>query len=143
MKGSFMINFHNKRKVSIVFLIISLFLLNMQSASANEEKLLQQNSTLYVESVSEPSNEIPPGLSQRAIPVTGLGVTPEQAVPTSTMVSAASFIATLKWVCKSALTLVGIGAWVTSVYYTGGMLLTVSNWVIRYVTVPTLLCNWL
>ncbi len=62
---------------------------------------------------------------------------------TVTSISAASIIDSLKWVCKVALTLVGIGAWITTVYYSGGILLTVSNWVIRYVTVPSLLCNWL
>jgi hypothetical protein len=66
-----------------------------------------------------------------------------QSSVTVASISASSVIDTLKWVCKATLTLVGIGAWVTTVYYSGGMLLTVSNWVIRYVTVPSLLCNWL
>ncbi len=62
---------------------------------------------------------------------------------TVSSISTDSIIDSLKWACKVTLTLVGIGAWITTVYYSGGILLTVSNWVIRYVTVPSLLCNWL
>lgn len=59
------------------------------------------------------------------------------------VVVATSVVDILKWVCKTTLTVVGIGAWVTTVYSSGGVLFTVSTWVVRYVTIPVLACNWL
>jgi hypothetical protein len=49
----------------------------------------------------------------------------------------------LKWVCKTALTVVGISIYLTTVVFSDGYLLTISSWVIRYVTVPALICNWI
>lgn len=68
---------------------------------------------------------------------------PAQSPKAGTVVAATSVVDILKWVCKTTLTVVGIGAWVTTVYSSGGVLFTVSTWVVRYVTIPVLACNWL
>lgn len=46
-------------------------------------------------------------------------------------------------VCKVLVTVVAVSAWVTAVVRTGGILLTVSKEIVKYVTVPTIICQWL
>lgn len=130
-------------KLSVILMIFLLSFTGLQSASAGD---LDSSQQIFVNQIDNPpqySEAVPENLIQKEFTDKNLVSLPEQISSTSTMVSASSILDTLKWVCKSALTLVGIGAWVTSVYYSGGMLVTVSNWVIRYITVPSLLCNWL
>ena len=137
-----MIDVQKAWKVSLILTISSLCLTYVQPASASEVEL-NQEIVNEVNDVPEILKVIPGDVNKKRTAVNNVVSVPEYVSPSSTMVSASSIIDTLKWICKSALTLVGVGAWVTSVYYSGGMLLTVSNWVIRYVTVPSLLCNWL
>jgi hypothetical protein len=137
-----MMNVRRAWKVSLFLSISSLCLTNVQLASASEVGQTR-DIVNQVNDIPEIPITISGDLNQKRIVGNYVVSAPEEVSPTSTIVSASSIIDTLKWVCKSALTLVGVGAWVTSVYYSGGIILTVSNWVIRYVTVPSLLCNWL
>ena len=46
-------------------------------------------------------------------------------------------------VCKVLVTVVAVSARVTAVVRTGGVLLAVSKEIVKYVTVPTIICQWL
>lgn len=46
-------------------------------------------------------------------------------------------------VCKVLVTVVAVSGWVTVVVRTGGLLLAVSKEIVKYVTVPTIICQWL
>jgi hypothetical protein len=137
-----MIDLQKAQKVLLILITSSLCLTYIQPASASEFEATQEIVTEVIDAPEIPES-IPASLNEKRTNDTNVVLVPEHVSPTSTMVSASSIIDTLKWVCRSALTLVGVGAWVTSVYTSGGILVVVSNWVIRYVTVPSLLCNWL
>jgi hypothetical protein len=49
----------------------------------------------------------------------------------------------ISWACSTVLTVVGVGAWVLAVIYSDGQIMVVSRWVIKYVALPSLICNWL
>jgi len=47
------------------------------------------------------------------------------------------------WICKTIVTLVGIGAYVIVFVESNGKLVAVSKWVVKYVSVPSLVCSWI
>ena len=47
------------------------------------------------------------------------------------------------WVCKVLITVVAVSAWTYAVVRTGGILLVISKEIIKYVTVPSIVCEWL
>jgi hypothetical protein len=48
----------------------------------------------------------------------------------------------MKWVCKTLSTTVAISAWVYTVVVTEGVAMVIAREVIRYVTVPAIVCDW-
>jgi hypothetical protein len=69
-------------------------------------------------------------------------VTPETVYSSNTgaELSASEVI---DWVCKTLITVVAVSAWVYVVVRSAGILLVVSKEVIKYVTVPSIVCEWL
>ncbi len=138
-----MFNNSNIRTTILAVIIVGLGLTGVQAASADQDEskpsLLQpddRNMTPRIAPVSPETNLEKVGTeTNQPIP----SIAPKPVAP----IAAASVIDVLSWVCKTTLTLVGIGAWVTNVYVSGGILFTVSTWVVRYVTIPSLLCSWL
>jgi hypothetical protein len=58
---------------------------------------------------------------------------------TSTIRPAGSF---MKWVCKTIMTTVAVSGYVYYVVQSGGVMMVVAREVIRYVTVPAIVCEW-
>jgi hypothetical protein len=84
------------------------------------------------------STQLPPPTS-----ITSSITVSDGSSSTPMVASSISINEILKWVCKVAVTTVGVSVWVYSVVSTDGLLLVVSREIIKYVTLPTLLCGWL
>ena len=78
--------------------------------------------------------------SQSAQAITS--VTPEATYSTNTgaELSASEVV---DWVCKTLITVVAVSAWIIVVVRSAGTLLLVSKEVVKYVTVPSIICEWL
>jgi hypothetical protein len=48
----------------------------------------------------------------------------------------------MKWVCKTIITTVAVSGYVYYVVQSGGVMMVVAREVIRYVTVPAIVCEW-
>jgi hypothetical protein len=48
----------------------------------------------------------------------------------------------MRWVCKTLSTTVAVSAWVYTVVVTDGVAMVVAREIIRYVTVPAIVCDW-
>jgi hypothetical protein len=48
----------------------------------------------------------------------------------------------MKWVCKTIMTTVAVSVYIYSVVESGGVMMVVAREVIRYATVPAIVCEW-
>jgi hypothetical protein len=48
----------------------------------------------------------------------------------------------MKWVCKTIMTTVAISVYIYSVVESGGVTMVVAREVIKYATVPAIVCEW-
>ena len=48
----------------------------------------------------------------------------------------------MQWVCKTIMTSVAVSAYVYTVAVTDGVMMVVAREVIRYMTVPSIVCEW-
>ena len=49
----------------------------------------------------------------------------------------------IEGVCKTTLTTIAIGAWVTAYVFSEGALMSVARWTVKYLTLPSIICTWL
>ena len=48
----------------------------------------------------------------------------------------------MKWVCKTIMTTVAVSAYVTTVVVSDGVMMVVAREVIKYMSVPAIVCEW-
>jgi hypothetical protein len=121
--------------VSVITLAVATF--GMDGANADDTTQPTSNSTQSV------TAELAPTQSVTAAPTPTQTITPA-LTPTFSQniatVHAAGSI--MKWVCKTIMTTVAISVYVYSVVQSGGVMMVVAREVIRYATVPAIVCEW-
>jgi hypothetical protein len=111
--------------VSVITLAVATF--GMDGANADDTTQPTSISTQSVTAAPTPTQTITPAL------------TPTFSQNIATVHAAGSI---MKWVCKTIMTTVAISVYVYSVVQSGGVMMVVAREVIRYATVPAIVCEW-
>jgi hypothetical protein len=122
--------------VSIIMFAVATF--GMDSANAADTAQTTSNSTQTVTPAPTPTQTVTPA------PTPTQTVTP--APTTAPFLQNKSTIhptgSIMKWVCKTIMTTVAVSAYVYTVVESGGVMMVVAREVIKYATVPAIVCDW-
>jgi cytoskeletal protein RodZ len=124
-----------KRNLVVPVILLALSAVGMDSAKATET-ITQPSQTITQPSqtITQPSQTITPAPS--ATPTISQSITP----PSTSTTKPSGLI--MRWVCKTLSTTVAVSAWVYTVVVTDGVAMVVAREIIRYVTVPAIVCDW-
>jgi hypothetical protein len=119
-----------KRKLIIIAITLALPFLGMEVANADQ-------TTTPAPAVSQ---TVPPtaGTSQ----ITSPAPTGSDRFTTPSTATAKPSGLIMKWVCKTLTTTVAVSAWIYTVVVTDGITMVVAREIIKYVTVPAIVCDW-
>lgn len=113
----------------------ALILFGTQGAYAEEQAKAQLSEISTNTSEIKSSSVLTPQVSE----INLLSIEPNQISPSITTQSLGSV---MKWVCKTLITTVAISAWIYTVVVSDGVVMVVAREVVRYVTVPAVVCDW-
>lgn len=103
---------------------------------------------MFLGSSTATANEIPPNsihVNEFSGKTLQLGTTPSETLIANQFLPAASsqsFGNVMRWVCKVLLTTVAVSAWIYTIIVSDGLMMVVSREVVRYVTLPAVVCDW-
>jgi hypothetical protein len=128
------INKLSNKKIVFSVIIFAVATFGMEGANAGD--------TAQPSNISTPT--ITPAPTPTITPAPTPTITPAPtAVPfsqNSATVRPAGSI--MKWVCKTIMTTVAVSVYIYSVVESGGVMMVVAREVIRYATVPAIVCEW-
>lgn len=116
-------------------IILALIIFGAQGAHAEEQARPQLSEISANMPEIKSSSDLTPEVSE----VNLLSIQPSQTSPAITTQSLGDV---MKWVCKTLITSVAISAWVYTVVVSDGVVMVVAREVVRYVTVPAVVCDW-
>ena len=109
----------SNKKVVVTFSLIALLFFGTESASA------------------APTTAITP-----AAPTTPITPAAQTTAEVPKIAASISMPNLMQWVCKTIMTSVAVSAYVYTVAVTDGVMMVVAREVIRYMTVPSIVCEW-
>jgi hypothetical protein len=121
------------RKIFISLILVAIATFGMESANASEN-------ITTVTTASTTTQSITPAPSSSPTPL-GTSTITQSITPPSTSTTKPSGLI-MRWVCKTLSTTVAVSAWVYTVVVTDGVAMVVAREIIRYVTVPAIVCDW-